>query len=329
MSMMETAEISLASMAQPAASGDYHQFQFRAMGTMNSVIFSTSSLRRADDIREAVLKWVHRFEEKYSRFRPDSLVGRINKAAGKAWVEVDPQTEEILALCDWFHWKTHGLFDPTLGPLAELWDYHRAHAEEPSCEAVESAMAGVGWRRIQRRDGAILLPRAGMSIDLGGIGKEYAIDCVAEILESRGIVNFLVDFGHDVRVRGAPPEGGYWRLGLENPDQPGFCWNGVALTDAALCCSGNYQRYFEINGQRYGHIIDPRTGHPASSGCKAVWVIGTTCVESGAIARSAFIAGLAEGLSLIEACPPSAGCVISDAGISFTRRFYEYIIDPT
>src|SRR6202021_3549306 len=110
--------------------------------------------------------------------------------------------------------------------------------------------------KVQRRPGGIFLPRRGMALDLGGIGKEYAVDCVVNLAIQRGIRNVLVDFGQDVRVHGHAPDKKFWWIGLESAQQPGKCWSGVAVTDQAVATSGDYSRYFIHNGVRYGHILD-------------------------------------------------------------------------
>ncbi|OQW96782.1 MAG: hypothetical protein BWK77_03655 [Verrucomicrobia bacterium A1] len=264
-----------------SSTGESRRFAFQAMGTDNEIAFSTSSSPRARDFQEAVLKWVAGFEATYSRFIPESLVGRIHREAGIRPVEIDAEAAEIFALCDVFHWRTFGVFDPTAGVLTALWDYRDAGAKPPSDAAVEAARALVGWSRVVRGPGSIFLPEPGMRLDLGGIGKEYAVDRLARLADAHGIRDYVISLGRDIRVRGRSPSGDPWRLGLEHPGQPDRCWGGVVIEDAALCCSGDYRRYFEADGQRYGHIVDPRTGRPADRGCRAAWVIAPTCVEAG------------------------------------------------
>jgi thiamine biosynthesis lipoprotein len=183
----------------------------------------------------------------------------------------------------------------------------------------------VGWNKIQRRPGGIFLPLRGMAIDLGGIGKEYAVDCVMNMAIERGIPNVLVDFGQDVRVRGHAPGKKFWWIGLDDATSPGKCWAGVAVTDHGVATSGDYLRHFQFNGRRYGHILDPRTGYPAFNDCRAVSVIAPSCTIAGLLSTSVCILGAKEGLQLIELHPGAAGAVTTETTKLQSRKFHEYI----
>lgn len=149
--------------------------------------------------------WVQAFEAKYSRFRPDSLVSRINAAAGREWVAVDADMEQLLQLCQTLHALTRGVLDPTALPLLRLWNYKVAHPVLPRPEEIAAARRLVGWTKVQRAPGRVFLPEPGMALDFGGFGKEYAVDIVAQLALEHGIADVLVDFGHDLRALGRPP----------------------------------------------------------------------------------------------------------------------------
>ena len=134
-----------------------------------------------------------------------------------------------------------------------------------------------------------------MGIDLGGIGKEYAVDRVLNMARERGMDNVLVDIGQDVRVSGRASGKDAWYIGLEEPDQPGNCWTCVRIVDRAVATSGDYFRSFVRDGRRYGHILDPRNGEPVCNGCQAVTVIAPTCVIAGILSTAAFISGRPKG----------------------------------
>jgi thiamine biosynthesis lipoprotein len=309
----------------PQRHGDYTRLTFQAMGTQNSILFRAPAPALATAFREAALRWLAGFEARFSAFIPESLIGRLNAAAGNGdWFEVDAEAQEVLALCDWFHWKTNGIFDPTAGTLTRLWDYRRALEVEPTALEITAARDLLGWGRVERTPGRIRLPRAGMQLDLGGIGKEYAVDRIAELAQRLGIADFLVDFGRDVRAAGSPPEGGDWRVGLEHPEQPDACWSSVGLHNAALCCSGDYRRYAVIGGRRYSHLLDPRTGRPAQAGVHAAWVIAPTCTEAGILTTAACILGASAAGALFDQTPGTAGCVWSEQGLFQSRRFQAY-----
>jgi thiamine biosynthesis lipoprotein len=274
----------------------------------------------------ATARWIADFEARYSRFLPESLINRINQSAGREWVEVDTETDRLFSLCHELFFLTHGAFDPTALPLIRLWNWKASPPEIPGDAEIEAARELVGWAKVQRRKGAIFLPRAGMCIDLGGVGKEYAVDRVTQLAGEHGIANVLVDFGQDVRGQGNPAAKPAWHIGLEDPAHPGKCWAGLAIKDRAVATSGDYLRNFQVNGRRYGHILDPRTGHPVDNGCRAVSVIAPACTIAGALSTTAFILGPSEGLKLIGSHIGAEGCIITDNSRHETRRFHEYVV---
>lgn len=315
----------VAQSAQTTVEKGLHKLSFRAMGTHCNVHFHGVSGAAARDFQSEVVAWTGQFEARYSRFIPDSLIGRINAAAGEHWVEIDAETERVFQLCQELFFFTRRAFDPTSLPLIKLWNWKANPPALPDDAKIRAALELVGWNKVQRRPGGVFLPLAGMSIDLGGIGKEYAVDCVMNLAIQRGIPNVLVDFGHDVRVRGHALEKKFWWIGLEDPLTAGKCWTGVVVTDHAVATSGDTQRFFEINGRRYSHIIDPRTGYPADNGCRAVSVIAPSCTIAGLFSTTIFILGEKEGLQLIETHPGAAGVITTNVTRFYSKRFHDYL----
>jgi thiamine biosynthesis lipoprotein len=308
--------------AQRTAAADFHQLAFQAMSTVCRVNCRTSDAALAREFQDEVLRWVAWFEARYSRFLPDSLIGRINAAAGQHWVEVDPETDALFNLCTEMAFFTRGVFDPTALPLVRLWNWKASPPTVPDAAAIQAAQELVGWRKVQRRPGAIFLPRAGMSLDLGGIGKEYAVDRVLTMAVQRGLASVLVDFGNDVRVHGEPPERGAWHIGLEDPKNPGRCWTGVAVTDHAVATSGDYIRHFLHHGRRYGHIIDPRNGYPVNNGTLSVSVIAPHCTFAGILSTAVFVLGPKDGFDLMRLCPGVEGCITTETARHQTKGFH-------
>lgn len=299
---------------------------FYAMGTRCRVCLVEPTRQAATEYCNRVLNWVADFEARYSRFLSDSLVSCINAAAGKMWVEVDEETDRLFNLCNDLFFFTSGSFDPTALPLIRLWNWKANPPTVPTDEAIQAARTLTGWAKVQRRRGAIFLPQPGMCLDLGGIGKEYAVDLVLAMAAEYGVENVLVDFGQDIRVQGHPPGRPAWHVGLENPKNPGSCWGSVAVTHHAVASSGDYFRHFVHGGKRYGHIIDPRTGYPVDNGCLAVNVVATTCTIAGILSTSAFILGPKEGFHLINGYHSAAGAILTEQANYLTPRFYEYLI---
>ena len=320
----ETVRARVRQSAQATTAGGLRQLTFQAMSTLCRVNVRCDDPRQAQAFQSEVLDWVAWFEAQYSRFIPDSLIGRINAAAGQHWVEVDAETEAILNLCQEMVFFTRGVFDPTALPLLRLWNWKANPPVIPAAPDVAAALELVGWRKVERRPGAVFLPRPGMSLDLGGIGKEYAVDRVTGLAFQHGLANVLVDFGQDVRVHGEPPERGAWHIGLEDPRNPGKCWSGVAVSKHAVATSGDYLRHFSNGGRRYGHIIDPRDGYPVNNGCLAVSVIAPHCTLAGILSTAAFVLGPQAGLELIRLCPGTEAAIICDNSLNLTPNFHLY-----
>ena len=188
-----------------SAAGPLYRVTFPAMGTTCEVQYAARDAAQAAAFEKAAVGWVTAFEAKYSRFKPDSLVSRINAAAGREWVAVDAEMEQMLKLCETLHFMTHGVLDATALPLIKLWNYKAEKPVVPSAAQIAEAKQLVGWGKVQRAPGKVFLPEAGMALDFGGFGKEYAVDLVAQVALEHGITNALVDFGHDLRALGAPP----------------------------------------------------------------------------------------------------------------------------
>lgn len=306
------------------ASTGFYQLSFQAMNTHCRVNFLSNDCAASENFQRDVLHWVAWFEAQYSRFIPDSLIGRINAAAGHEWVKVDPETDALFNLCGEMFFMTRGVFDPTSLPLIRLWNWKSQPVSLPSASAVAASRELVGWNKLQRCKGAVFLPREGMCMDLGGVGKEYAVDRVVMMGLDRGIANLLVDFGQDVRVHGQPPGRAKWNIGLEDPTRLGECWAGVAVNDHAVATSGEYVRNFTVGGRRYGHIIDSRDGYPVNNGCLSVSIIAPYCTMAGILSTAAFILGPRDGLDLIQICPGAEGAITTTHGRDYTRNFFAY-----
>lgn len=310
--------------ARRATASNYHKLTFQAMSTDCQVHFESVDHAFAVQFQDEVLDWVAAFEAEYSRFLPDSLISRINAAAGEHWVEIDPETEALFNLCQELLFFTRGVFDPTALPLMRLWNWKAKDPVIPSSDQIRDALELVGWQKVQRRPGGIFLPRAGMMLDLGGIGKEYAVDRVMTMGLGYGIRNILVDFGQDVRVHGESPQKGGWYVGLEDPASPGKCWTALIVHNHAVATSGDYLRHFVHEGRRYGHIIDPRDGYPANTGVLSVSVVSPHCTFAGIVSTAAVILGPKDGLTLLSFCPGVEGAIITDNSRFQTKGFNNF-----
>lgn len=316
----------------PASSGKasgltLRKLAFPALGTQCEVQYAApGGDQQAAGFERAVVAWVNAFEAKYSRFRPDSLVSRINAAAGRAPVEVDTEMEAMLKMCDTLFFMTQGVLDPTALPLIQLWNYKAEKPRIPTNGEIGAARELVGWKKVQRTPGKVFLPQSGMALDFGGFGKEYAVDMAAQLAIQHGIPAALVDFGHDLRAIGTPPDRPAWHIGLEDPQKPGATAGSMAIIGKGVASSGDYIRAFTLEGKRYGHIIDPRTGWPVANGCTQATVVAGTCLQAGVLSTAAFVLGVPKGIEFIQSFPGAEGLLVTDRARAQTRGFFNYVV---
>jgi FAD:protein FMN transferase len=263
-----------------------HRSAFRAMGSDNELLLAGGD--HPDVVAQAAIDDVLRIERKYSRYRDDSVTTAINRSAGGAAVAIDGETAALLAYADTCFEQSRGRFDVTAGALRTAWDFARRPPARPDAAVLQAALARIGWSGVEWNARSIRLPRRGMEIDFGGIGKEYAADRVATIAREGGARHGCVNLGGDVRAWGGRPESGPWRVGIRHPRAPGAAVAGVDLHDGAVATSGDYERYVDIDGRRYCHIIDARTGEPVTA-WRSVTVVAPLAIVAGSYATIAML----------------------------------------
>jgi FAD:protein FMN transferase len=270
-----------------------YRYQFRAMACDNSITLFAPAEAKANEAANAAISEVKRIEAKYSRYLADSVLSYINRQAGSGVsAKIDSETALLLDFADTCYQQSGGLFDITSGVLRRVWDF-RAD-EPPSREAITSVLPLVGWDRIQRSPSTVMLPETGMEIDFGGFGKEYAADRAAAILLSHGIHHGFVDLGGDVVVTGAQIDGAAWSLGVRHPREESQLLATVAIASGAVATSGDYERYIDFAGQRYSHILNPKTGDSVH-GFQSVTAFAPSCMVAGSITTIAMLKGEKEG----------------------------------
>lgn len=269
---------------------------FNAMACGCEIVASLPTYAASKSAVDAAIAEVRRIENKFSRYRADSVVSIINTAAGNAALDCDDETWELLELAQRFYNESEGQFDITAGVLRRAWDFKKACLPEPA--HLTTLLASVGWPRVERFAQSIRL-QAGMEIDFGGFGKEYAVDRAAMLLESLGVVHGYVNLGGDVRVIGPRPDGQPWTFGIQDPRIPGAIAATIPLTRGGLATSGDYERYFELDGARYCHILDARSGLPVNF-WRSVSVIAPTALMAGQVSTIAMLKQ-ARGLDYLKA----------------------------
>lgn len=259
---------------------------FQAMASRCEIRLAAASGAEARALAEPALEEVRRIEAKYSRYRTDSIVSRINAAAGVSAVACDEETLALLEYADAVYRSSGGRFDITSGVLRKVWDFRMGTV--PSPQSLERLLPLVGWQQVRREGGSVMLSRAGMELDFGGFGKEYAVDRAAEILTAQGVQHGYVNLGGDMRFLGPRPDGGEWSIGIQHPRDPRATVASVPFSRGALATSGDYERFFEADGRRYCHILDPRSGMPVSY-WRSVSVVSPMAIAAGSCSTTAML----------------------------------------
>lgn len=261
---------------------------FRAMGSPCALRLHAETAARAREVAAAARAEVERIERKYSRYRDDSLATRINRSAGDAaGVEVDDETAALLDYAAIAWRESGGRFDPTAGVLRRAWNLRSGRV--PAQAEIDALLPRVGWQRLRWERPRLVLPRE-MELDFGGFGKEYAVDRVAALCREAGIRHGLVDLGGDLAVLGPHPDGSPWRVGIRHPRQPGRALASLGLLAGAVATSGDYERCMVVDGRRYGHVLDPRTGWPVE-GLASASVVADRCLVAGTATTIALLEG--------------------------------------
>ena len=279
-------------------------------------------LAEAQPLADAAIEEVRRIEAKYSRYRSDSVISQINAAAGKdnAEVVLDAETAQLIGFAEKLFESSGGRFDCTSGVLRQAWDFKAKVPQLPDDATLAQLLPLVGWKQVRWDGKQIALTREGMELDFGGFGKEYAVDRAATLLETAGIKHGLVNLGGDVRVLGPQRDGAPWRIGIRDPRAPQHdddrCFASIDVSHGAVATSGDYERFIEVEGRRYCHILNPHTGWPASH-WRSVSVLGPLCVLAGALSTIAMLKA-EHAVTFLDG--EGVGYLLSDANGKLTRR---------
>jgi thiamine biosynthesis lipoprotein len=282
------------------------RFEFAAMASPCSLQLDGQDEPAMRAAAAAAIAEVQRIEAKYSRYTADSIVSRINRAAGAEPVEVDAETAELLGFADSLWSQSGGLFDITSGVLRRAWNFKGGTL--PSGPAVQALLATVGWQHVERQGQQVRLALPGMELDFGGFGKEYAVDRAAAVLHQHGIQHALVNLGGDLHAlgeRGLPQmQGTPWSVHIQHPRAEGDLGHNTTLAvlplaRGGLATSGDYERFLLVDGTRYCHILDPRTGWPVSH-WQSMTVLAPNTTTAGALATIAMLKG-SEAIGWLQA----------------------------
>ena len=300
---------------QTAAATELWEWTGPTMGTRYSVkLIAPAEIGISqDDLAMEVDRLLREVNDQMSTYLADSEISRFNRAAAGEWFAVSPATAQVVAEALEIGRKSHGAYDITVGPLVRLWQFGAPAGGKqddsdlptpkmipPEPETIQAVLEDIGQKHLQVRTDPPALRKevAGLEIDLSSIAKGYAVDRVAELFEGHGAVDYMVEIGGEVRVGGIRPDGKSWQIGIERPTADRReVERIVPLRNQAMATSGDYRNFFEYEGRRYSHLIDPRTGRPVEHNLGSVTVLADRCAEADALATTLLVLGPKEGLT--------------------------------
>ncbi|NQT46313.1 MAG: FAD:protein FMN transferase [Candidatus Omnitrophica bacterium] len=274
------------------------------MGTFVSIEAFDPDLSKkdlADKVEMAFGEMAH-IESLMSPVRSESDVYRINRSARTRRIPVEPYTAEVLKKALEIYSVSDGAFDVTIGPMVDLWKTSGKRGRLAKSSVIEKSLKGVGSDgfMLEQDDSIVLLRRRDLEIDLGGLAKGFAVDKAAGFLKEEGIKSALIDAGGDIRCIGKNKKGEPWSVGVRDPQDRTQVLAVLSLQDESVATSGDYERYFTIDGKVYSHIIDPRSGRPVDNNVKSSTIVAKDCMTADGLATATFVLGPEKGIKLIE-----------------------------
>jgi len=288
----------------------------RTMGTTYHVKAVVGRFYDGAGLQAIIEERLEAVNQSMSTFRPTSEISRFN--ASRQVGDPFPISNDFLTVmqvAQRVYALTEGAWDGTVKPLVDLWGFGKsATPQVPSPDEINRQLFQIGFEHIEiTAEGSLIKRRAGITLDLASIAKGYGVDQIAHVIREEGVTDFLVEIGGEVFASGKRLDGQNWKVGINRP-QTTAAYNAVykALTlhDQAMATSGDYRNYFEANGKRYSHVMDPRTGYPVSNGVISVSIIAPTCTLADGMATAIMVMGPAQGIALIDSIDKVEGLII-------------------
>ena len=274
---------------------------FETMGTRATLTLAGKESSKLPAATDEIKRLMQALDAELSIYHPDSAISRLNKVAGIRALKVPEHTRRLLELSKVYGELTSGAFDVTVGPVVDLWRPVKGRTPSlPSEDALKAALARVDFRKIEVTEGSAFLTEPGMRVDLGGIGKGYAVDLAWRKCRELGLSNFMFDLGGNIRVSGQAGPDSSWSIAIRDPFNKSENLAKVEIPDQwAVATSGQYERFVEIEGRRYGHVIDPRTGYPAA-GLAGVTVIAPNATMTDGLSTGLFVLGPKRSIPILK-----------------------------
>ncbi len=293
----------------PAAAGQSEAMRYEdsrvSMGCVYAIVVYADDTTPFRLGVNAALDEIDRVDRLMSHYRPDSELSRVNREAAKSPIKVDPELFDFIAECLRYCRESDGAFDITVGSLMKAWGFFRGEGRMPSADELARARSRVGYQHVilDRKERTVFFDKAGVELDLGGIAKGYAVDSAIEVLKNHGIRAALVSAGGStISTLGAPPGKAAWQIEIQDPQDRRKIAQSVFLKNQTLSVSGSYEKFFELDGIRYSHIVDPRTGRPAQ-GVLSVAVITNNGTSGDALDNVLYVLGVKESEQRLRRWP--------------------------
>ena len=275
-------------------------------------IYKTENGTKKETLLDECFSLCEKYENMLSRTVEGSDIYSINHAGGKS-VEVSGETASLLEKALSYSRLTDGVFDCTIAPLSSLWDFHSASPVKPDAQDISEALSHIGYQNVLLDGTAVTLTDEKAALDLGGIAKGYIADQLKSFLVSAGTSSALIDLGGNILTLGSKPDGSAFQIGIRRPfDSGGTPAAAAAVRDGSLVTSGVYERYFEEDGTRYHHLLNPLDGYPFDNGLYSVSILCESSADADALSTSCFGLGLEKGLELVESLDGVEALFITD-----------------
>ena len=276
------------------------------------------------ELIETAIDEVKRIENLLTEFSSTSQTSQINQSAGIKSIPVDEEVYAIIKRCNEISKLTQGAFDITAVALRKLYNFKGQNFSLPDEDQIRNVLDVVSYTKIDlSKSNEVFLTKPGMHIAFGAIGKGYAADRVKKILKEKGVEHAVINASGDLTAWGSRLEGTPWKVGIADPNNPSNMMAWLPIDNSSVATSGDYEQYFERNGIRYSHTIDPKTGHPVQ-GIKSVTIFGPSAELCDALATAVTIMGVTVGIHFLEQLPNVHGIIINDRNKIFTSRYLKW-----
>lgn len=270
-------------------------FRGETMGTIYSIKYLDAQQR---NFKESIDSLMLVFNQSLSHYIPDSEISRFNREDTFRF-EL-PYFYPVLEKSKEVYEKTQGAFDPTVAPLVNAWGFGPDTTQTPSQAVIDSLLQVVGFNNIHFTQTYVAKSKAGVQLNFSAIAKGYGVDVIAGFLQQQGIQDFMVEVGGEVVARGRNAKGEVWRIGINNPENPGQLSSAIALNNRAIATSGDYLNFYEKGGKRYAHTINPKTGSPVGHTALSVSVLADDCMTADAYATAFMVLGVEKSKEILQ-----------------------------